>query len=802
MRRPAGDVLMNCHVRAAFLIAILLLSGCAGPATPIASPTPQPTPSPTAVAAVPPPRLVGSPTGDERKVDTVLLDVLTTLRSSGRQAAEEQARATGVLTKSNDVRVTLVLATNDTKPVVDRVQSMGGRVVSVSDNLIDIVVPLDTIMTYVSAGRNFLQDLAAFSAVREVRASAIASPEELRFPAARLDTATRALLAKIVSEGVAATGADKWHAAGITGKGIRVGIIDIGFSGYEALLGAELPAKVTAKPFNSSGAMYDDASAMHGTAVAEIVHAMAPDAELSLAAIGGTAAELSLAVRWLVDEQQVQVIQMSLGWQGTRGDGTGPYAEAVDYARSKGVLFVKSAGNEANGHYTATYTDSDGNGWHEFGPGVENLRVVAGTNSLSVILTWDAWGARSVNYDLYVLTLDGKLLSSSRNDQGAGKAPVESVTYQVRSGQTYLVRVAQVAGPTPPVRMDIFTKNSTIPEYDTPAYSLSTPADARGALAVGAIQWKNDQLEAYSSQGPTLDERLKPELVGPTRVSTTAYSSKGKVFNGTSAAAPHVAGAAALVFNVLRDASATSVSAFLESRARDLTEPGPDNKTGYGGLQLGAPTMTPPPATVAASPPPAALPPGTSAVRATASAPASGATGASPGFVDRFVNASTGLPSTDESRYGAGQYVVRPNASNRAVWASYGPAYTAMTVEALVTLSGTSGMAGIVFWQATSDDYYVFSVTSDGYYQISRYERSTWREVTKWTKAAAVGTGGPLRLTVETRDTTITVSVNGTLLSTTRVLTPGAGRVGMMAATFDRPGFSATFTEFQVAPAR
>lgn len=777
--------------RATSVALVLLLAACAGSATPVASPTAV---VPTAVATVPPPAISPPATGDDRKVDTVLLDILATLRASGRAAAEEQARARGVLTESNDIRVTLILATSDTKPVIDKVHSMGGRIGNVTGNMVDVVAPLDTVLTYARGDKNFLQDLAAFKSVREIRVSELASPQDLQFRSGTSPADQRAALSKVVSEGVAATGADAWHAAGITGKGVRVGIIDTGFAGYEALLGAELPAKVTAKSFTASGTLYDSSSDIHGTAVAEIVHAMAPDADLFLTSVV-TEADLIAAVRWLVDEQRVQVIQVSLGLYTSRGDGTGRTADAVNYARSKGTLFVAAAGNEGDAHYTATFTDSDSNGWHEFAPGVENLAVKAETNTLSIYLKWDAWGAQPVNYDLYVLAQDGKAVASSRNDQGAGKAPNEAVYYRVKAGQTYFIRVAQVAGPTPPVRIDIFTIKSALPQYNTAASSIATPADARGALAVGAVQWKNDQLEPYSSQGPTLDGRIKPELAGPTVVSTASYTAIGKQFNGTSAAAPHVSGAAALVFNVLPGATADSVTSFLESRARDLTEPGQDNKTGYGGLQLGAPTMTVATPSVTVTAPAGAAPGPTSP--ATSRAPAS-----APSLVDLFDNPNSGLPTSNESRYEANQYVLRPSGANRAVWASYSDSFAALTVEATVTISGANGMAGIVFWQAASDDYYVFAVTPDGYFQVARYDRGTWRALTAWAKSTALGGSGPLRLKVETRGSTITVSANDAPLTTTRAQTAGAGQVGMTAASFDRAGLSAAFTAFQVTPAR
>jgi subtilisin family serine protease len=79
--------------------------------------------------------------------------------------------------------------------------------------------------------------------------------------------------------------------------------------------------------------------------------------------------------------------------------------------------------------------------------------------------------------------------------------------------------------------------------------SLLGPADATGVMAVGAINsnsWTTGPQEPSSSQGPTNDGRIKPDIMGPDNVSTGVY---GSGFTGTSASSPHVAGAAALILN-------------------------------------------------------------------------------------------------------------------------------------------------------------------------------------------------------------------------------------------------------------
>jgi hypothetical protein len=57
----------------------------------------------------------------------------------------------------------------------------------------------------------------------------------------------------VVSEGVGVINADDWQAAGYTGAGIKIGVLDLGFQGYEALLGIELPATVTTNSFFAGG---------------------------------------------------------------------------------------------------------------------------------------------------------------------------------------------------------------------------------------------------------------------------------------------------------------------------------------------------------------------------------------------------------------------------------------------------------------------------------------------------------------------------------------------------------------------
>jgi subtilisin family serine protease len=101
-------------------------------------------------------------------------------------------------------------------------------------------------------------------------------------------------------------------------------------------------------------------------------------------------------------------------------------------------------------------------------------------------------------------------------------------------------------------------------------------------------------LEYYSSQGPTFGPggtctggSTKPDIASYANVSTVSYGTG--VFNGTSAATPHVAGAAALARQAYPGYTVAQLQQFLETNAIDLGSAGKDNLFGAGRLYLGPP---------------------------------------------------------------------------------------------------------------------------------------------------------------------------------------------------------------------
>lgn len=399
-----------------------------------------------------------------------------------------------------------------------------------------------------------------------------------------------------VSEGVARTGADKWqeqipYRGG--GQPAKVCILDVGFQGYEELLGTDLPASTQAVSFRADGDI--EGNTPHGTACAEIVHDMAPNAQLVLAAFS-TDVEQHQAVDWIVSNG-VEIISYSSGWLSAgAGDGTGPICEDVNKAHDAGILWVSAAGNSAELHWQEKFRDKNNNGWHDFnrsfkGEGEFFAFWVDKGDSFSIWLNWDDWGtwdgsrysgAEGNDYDLYLYGADFNELASSKRKQTKGAVPVEGISLKAKARGWRYIRIHKRSAPRA-CRLELFFTGAKDLEHVKPYGSINIPADSPHALAVGANSWVDDDFHPYTSRGPTSDGRTKPDLVAPSGVSSETYGESG--FFGTSASAPHVAGAVAL----LKEKTPYSLPQILEilfARALDLGPAGKDNLYGLGRLKL------------------------------------------------------------------------------------------------------------------------------------------------------------------------------------------------------------------------
>jgi len=160
-----------------------------------------------------------------------------------------------------------------------------------------------------------------------------------------------------------------------------------------------------------------------------------------------------------------------------------------------------------------------------------------------------------------------------------------------------------------PLRLDLYVSEVRELEHRVAAGSLIEPASSPNAMAVGAMCWQSNVIEPFSSQGPTIDNRLKPDITGFDSVSSATDGNfsrcGGSGFVGTSAATPHVAGAAALVKQANPTFGPAQLQAAMEAGAADVGIAGKDNEWGAGKLTLGgAPAPPSPPSALPPSPPP------------------------------------------------------------------------------------------------------------------------------------------------------------------------------------------------------
>jgi subtilisin family serine protease len=518
------------------------------------------------------------------ELGTVYKDFYLAYQQGGPEAAKALARQRGILNDKEQIIITLVLDTEDSAALQKELEAEGVIIVASYGNQVNIAIPLALIEEQIKAENPdlILTRISDLEHVIRLELPNRAGPKQ--------QGATE-------GQGVNVTQANKWHEQGITGQGVKVGVLDLGFGGYKNLLGTELPANVTVKAF---GDPYNFDEEVHGTACAEIVHEMAPDAKLYLAYYDGSDAAMGEAVDWLMS-QNVDIITNSTGSNGTTPmDGTGFAADLVNKAHDAGIFWVNAAGNEADVHWRGQFNDTDGNNIHEFSPDNELLPFMASADyPVQIVLSWDDWQNVDQDYDLILTTRDGDILATSeetQDGQQSGREPIEGFNYQFDEEGVYALAIQNYEGSARgDATFDIFINGGLMhPDFTMPERSLSSPSDAQGAFAVGAVNWADDVLEPYSSQGPTADGRMKPDLTAPSVVDSASYAPEA--FNGTSAATPHVAGALALILQAFPNFTPADLTQFLDDRAKDLGDPGPDNQFGVGRLNLGdAPVVAPQP---------------------------------------------------------------------------------------------------------------------------------------------------------------------------------------------------------------
>lgn len=332
-----------------------------------------------------------------------------------------------------------------------------------------------------------------------------------------------------------------------TGDGVNVGIID---SKYDIDNPAIVSNVENFKAFGTHNAF--NSPTAHGTETAEVVTQQASGVNLHIAAVNELDTQnFTKAVDWLVEED-VDIIVASIGYHGQPYDGTGVVSNATKKAYSNGILFVSSAGNEAEDHWIGDIKNKSGDEYGTFIPENQNkysnstllnvdANYVSDTYTFSIYISRKHWDEKSGNYELYI-----------RDKDTGDKEYITDINLEERK---YVKRIVStqhdpqvMLKPTSNVSMEdiqIFTTFAGI-EQNHPRSSMLAPATSPYTVAVGACKPVDSGddciIEDFSSRGPTVDGRRGIDLVAPDRMNTSLSDE----YIGTSASAPYVGGLAAV----------------------------------------------------------------------------------------------------------------------------------------------------------------------------------------------------------------------------------------------------------------
>ncbi|WP_426502610.1 S8 family serine peptidase [Dactylosporangium sp. McL0621] len=372
---------------------------------------------------------------------------------------------------------------------------------------------------------------------------------------------------------------------------------------------------------------------------------VAPDADLVMVRTTGFIDDLARGARFVLEQpwlpagatRQPAVVNISNGSELSAHDGTDAVEKAIDalVEAAAGRAVVVAAGNDgqlfadnlpaerlpktggaihstkdvpAHGtqafHFTIRGQDLEPDLfelWYP-GPGSLNISFTAPGNAPSTPVPPKSGAVRLsyAGHTLRVLSTVGEP-QNGRNRITATIVPPDG---QPIAPGTWTLRLIETAGTIATAHCWISsTEGDPHPRWvradQEQSVTVNAPANAKNVITVGAYNIADGQLADFSARGPTLDNRMKPDLAAP---GVGVVSAKSVVRPGwltcdccadfylpelgTSTAAPFVAGTVALMFQANPALTFGQVRDILHATARKPSpDPGvPDNAWGYGKL--------------------------------------------------------------------------------------------------------------------------------------------------------------------------------------------------------------------------
>jgi hypothetical protein len=408
----------------------------------------------------------------------------------------------------------------------------------------------------------------------------------------------------------------------VDGTGVKIGVLSDGVTNLAASQALGDLGPVTVLP-GQAGAGDE------GTAMLEIIHDVAPGAQLFFATAFGGITSFAQNIRDLraagcdiiVDdvfyfvETPFQDGQAPGVVSNTNG---GVVIQAVNDVTASGAMYFSSAGNSGNlndgtaGVWEGNFVDGGPTGaplpagsLHSFGGQNFNVLTVVGSGPIN--LYWsDPLGGSSNDYDLFRLNPAGTAVAaSSTNIQSGTQDPYEQVSQATLGSRIVIVKKTGAADRflhlnTNRGRISIATAGQTH-GHSAAANAFGCAATPAGAAFPNPFGPSN-VVETFSSDGPrriffqadgtpiTPGDvsatggllRQKPDITAADGVSVTGVGGFPTTFFGTSAAAPHGAAIAGLLKSANPSFTPAQIRAALTGSAIDIEGLGVDRDSGAG----------------------------------------------------------------------------------------------------------------------------------------------------------------------------------------------------------------------------
>ncbi|HEX2133284.1 MAG TPA: S8 family serine peptidase [Actinophytocola sp.] len=582
----------------------------------------------------------------EAKVDSKLLLELRTRNSRSAVSAALPRLRSGVEVSGNRTMVDIRATVSDA--LLSALTDAGASLKSVSTRYGTVRAELPLSAIGKVAARSDVRKVEEAGEAMTARQlnpnTAPTKPESKEERDARIERNTRAALADRAGP-ITSTG-DRTHNAdtvreeiGVTGVGVKICALSDGIDSLATSQAAgELPA-VDVLPTQAG-------AGDEGTAMLEIIHDVAPNAELGFATAFNGDASFADNIRALRFELDCDIIVDDILYFKESPFQDWIIAQAVNDVVEDGALYFSSAGNEGNtvdgtaAHWEGDYVNSGrvigkyAGYAHDFDPS-ENTQVLqpisdASSAGVPVLLNWsDPLGASGNDYDLYMLDSQGNVVAGSQDYQTGTQDPYERVDTPIFGGSGLRLAIVKFNGEDrylslSALRGRFADTSGELKAFNTPGVTFGHSA-ARGAFSVAAAPadeplpfdlepgdpanprgpfpdafGADTALERFTSDGPRrifYEEDGTP--ITPGDVSSTGGEVRQKPditaadgvmtsvqgfdpFFGTSAAAPHAAAIAGLVLSGNPGIDPAEVREALTRTAIDIAEPGVDGRSGHG----------------------------------------------------------------------------------------------------------------------------------------------------------------------------------------------------------------------------